>query len=447
MIMSKIGLFLSLLLFAGISLLHATDPVVSNVTAAQRTDGSKIVDIWYDLEFTYVDSVFVSLDISEDGGASFLFEPTAANLNGDIGFVTVPGNGKHIVWDMEAENRSFDSANFVFKTTAVATVANVTFNPPGGSYQTVQNITLSTSNPEATIRYTTDGSDPTEASPIYSNPIIIPLNTPALTIKARAFCTGWDASNITQATYTINIFVEGGTFHNGTSNVTLSSFYIEKYEVTQSGYQAVMGTNPSSFPGNPNRPVERVSWFKAIEYCNLRSMQEGLTPCYSYSSYGTNPANWPAGWYTSSHNQANVSCNWSAIGYRLPTEMEWMFAAKGGNGSQGYTYSGSNTIDNVARYSLNSDGRTWDVGGLAANELGTFDMSGNVWEWVWDNHENTYPTGDQTNPTGPQGGDRRVRRGGGWNTDANYCTVSFRSHSIATYSLNVIGFRCVRVSP
>ena len=241
------------------------------------------------------------------------------------------------------------------------------------------------------------------------------------------------------------VFVSGGTFHNGTSNVTISSFYIDKFEVTQADYKAVMGTNPSFFSGNPNRPVENVSWFDAIEYCNRRSMQEGLTPCYIDSIYGTNPDSWQSGWNTAWQNHTNVSCNWTANGYRLPTEMEWMFAAKGGNQSQGYTYSGSNTIDNVAWYSSNSGWRTHDVGELASNELGTFDMSGNVWEWCWDIYDD-YPSGNQTNPTGPVSGSARVRRGGAWSSNASGCTVSSRDHSSATRTGNFIGFRCVRVS-
>ena len=243
------------------------------------------------------------------------------------------------------------------------------------------------------------------------------------------------------------ILVEGGTFNNGTSDVTLSSFYMDKYEITQAEYQAVMGVNPASGYGvGSNYPVYYVSWFNAIEYSNRRSLQEGLTPCYSYSTYGTNPDNWPAGWNSSNTNHTNVNCNWTANGYRLPTEMEWMFAAKGGNQSQGYTYSGSNSIGDVAWYTSNSGSTTHTVGTKAANELGTFDMSGNVWEWVWDIY-GSYPSGSQNNPTGANSGSKRVRRGGSWDYSAGYCTVSDRHDHGATYSGHHLGFRCVRVSP
>jgi len=242
------------------------------------------------------------------------------------------------------------------------------------------------------------------------------------------------------------VLVEGGTFNNGTSDVTVSSFYIDKYELTQAGYQAVMGSNPASGYGvGDTYPVYYVSWFNAIEYCNRRSMQEGLTPCYSYLTYGTNPDNWPAGWNTNDNNHTNVSCNWSANGYRLPTEMEWMFAAKGGNQSLGYTYSGSNTIGNVAWYTANSNSHTWDIGLKASNELGIFDMSGNLWEWVWD-IDGYYPSGPQTNPTGPTSGGSRVKRGGGWISAENYCSVTRRLSLDAVYMDNCIGFRCSRIA-
>jgi formylglycine-generating enzyme len=324
------------------------------------------------------------------------------------------------------------------------------FDPPAGTYTSMQNVSITTSTSGAEIRYTTDGTEPNESSALYSTPISVSAN---VTLMAKAVFSGWIGSEIATAEYVINtmpanfVLVEGGTFHNGTSDVSLSTFYIDKYELTQAGYQAVMGTNPSSFAGNPNRPVERVSWFNAIEYCNRRSMQEGLSPCYSYGTFGTNPSNWPAGWNTEWQNHTNVSCNWTANGYRLPTEMEWMYAAKGGDQSQGYTYSGSNDINTVAWYSSNSDNRTWDAGSLASNELGTFDMTGNVWEWCWDIYGSTYPSGSQNNPTGASSGDSRVNRGGGWINIAAHCTVSHRGSTVATSGFNSIGFRCVRISP
>ncbi len=239
------------------------------------------------------------------------------------------------------------------------------------------------------------------------------------------------------------IFVQGGTFNNGTSNVMVSSFYVDKYEITQSSYLSVMGTNPSYFTAVTNGPVETVSWFKAVEYCNKRSTTEGLTPCYTYNGYGTNPANWPESWDTTNSSHTNLFCNWSANGYRLLTEAEWQFVARGGNLSNSYTYSGSLYLNIVAWYSVNSQDSIHSVGTKTPNELGIYDMSGNVWEWCWDIYGN-YPSGSQNNPHGINNGLYRVSRGGSWHNDDIYCTVSYRNYNYATYCSSYIGFRVCR---
>ncbi len=337
-------------------------------------------------------------------------------------------------------------------TKSINTVSKPTFSLPEGIYNSIQEVEIFCATEGAALRYTIDGTEPTEQSLEYSNPIII---SKSITLKARAYKSDWKESDTAYAYYIIDdtspedmIFVQGGTF-TPTENytVTLSSFLIGKYEITQREYEKVMGANPSFFTGNPELPVESVSWFDAVEYCNRRSMMEGLTPCYSYLDYGTDPDDWPSDWNTGS-NHDYISCNWSADGYRLPTEMEWKFASLGGVHSQGYTYSGSNDIDEVAWYHGNSYQvyglrQTHPVGTKESNEIDTFDMSGNVWEWCWDRY-GSYPIGNFTNPTGPISGTYRVRRGGSWKNFALICSVSSRYNYSPTSRGWVCGFRVAR---
>jgi formylglycine-generating enzyme required for sulfatase activity len=243
--------------------------------------------------------------------------------------------------------------------------------------------------------------------------------------------------------------VEGGTFQMGSNNdydeekpvhtVTVKSFSIGKYEVTQKEWYEVMGRNPSNFKGD-NRPVECVSWYDAVEYCNKRSEKEGLTPAYTIDKSGRDPNN------TSRNDSVKWLVRWNlnANGYRLPTEAEWEYAARGGNGSPGnYIYSGSNTAGEVAWYSSNSGGSTHDVGTRAANNLGIHDMSGNVYEWCWDWY-GSYPSGSQADPQGAASGSDRVIRGGGWVSFAGYARSVNRVSDIPYSRYFIIGFRLVR---
>lgn len=246
------------------------------------------------------------------------------------------------------------------------------------------------------------------------------------------------------------IEVSGGIFQMGdpavsaspVHSVTLNSFYIGKYEVTQAEWLAMMGTNPSNFTGDLQRPVEKVSWYDIMVYCNKRSMDEGLTPCYTINN-STNPADWGSV-PTSADDAWNAAiCNWAAKGYRLPSEAEWEFAARGGNSSQSYTYSGSNTLGDVAWYDGNSGSTTHGVGTKAPNELGIYDMSGNVWEWSWD-WLGEYSSNAQTNPTGSTSGSFRVLRGGSYYRTDDFCRVGYRYHNLP-YSNSVnYGFRVAR---
>ena len=209
------------------------------------------------------------------------------------------------------------------------------------------------------------------------------------------------------------VYVSGGTFIMGgdessdqtpTHSVTLSSYYICKYEVTQALWRAVMGSNPSKFKGD-NLPVEQVSW----------------NDCQTFI------------------NRLN---NYTGRNFRLPTEAEWEFAARGGNYSRHYKYSGSNYISDVAWYCDNSGNRTHPVGIKQANELGLYDMSGNVWEWCSDWY-GSYSSYSQSNPTGATSGFGRVERGGNWCGLARYCCSSHRSYYAPGNSFDDLGLRLV----
>ena len=236
------------------------------------------------------------------------------------------------------------------------------------------------------------------------------------------------------------VFVQGGTFEMGdhfnedwydelpVHSVTLNDFYIGKYEITQAEYAAMVGSNPASGYGEgDNYPVYNINWYDAITFCNLKSQQDSLTTCY---------------------NLSDLSCNFSANGYRLPTEAEWEYAARGGvNWSDDLRYSGCHEESDLigyAWYISNSDNQTHPVGTKLPNQLNIYDMSGNVYEWCndWFDYD-YYSSSPSNNPTGPENGIMRVVRGGSWNNDANFCRVanrSFTTPSIGTHG----GFHVVR---
>ena len=224
-------------------------------------------------------------------------------------------------------------------------------------------------------------------------------------------------------TYTVKgvsfdmVKVQGGTFAMGATSeqyypepdehpvrqVTLSDFMIGKTEVTQELWQAVMGNNPSYFNGN-NLPVECVTWYDCQEFIEKLNRLTGLN-------------------------------------FRLPTEAEWEYAARGGNKSQGYIYSGSNDIGSVAWYDDNSSLKTHAVATKSPNELGLYDMSGNVWEWCNDYYDYYISSGSQTDPKGPSWGFERVYRGGSWSSWARSIRVSKRDYFDPDYGNHYIGLR------
>jgi formylglycine-generating enzyme required for sulfatase activity len=244
------------------------------------------------------------------------------------------------------------------------------------------------------------------------------------------------------------VLVEAGSFQMGSTNgqpdeqpvhtVHITRpFYIAKYAVTFEEYDRFCDDTigirtPRDSWGRATRPVSGVNWYDAVKYCNWLSEKEGLTPCYNVKGKLT-------------------ECDFSANGYRLPTEAEWEYAARGGPKSQGYEYAGSNNVDEVGWYEGNSDDQTHPVGQKQPNELGLYDMSGNMFEWCWDWYgEDYYASSPASDPTGPSSGTGayiadadRARRGGSYREKAVYLRVAFRGADGATYRGDS-GLRLVR---
>jgi formylglycine-generating enzyme len=197
--------------------------------------------------------------------------------------------------------------------------------------------------------------------------------------------------------------------------LTVATFYIGQYEIRQDQYASVMGTNPSDFKGDA-LPVQTVNWFTALDFCNRLSLIEGLSPCYEKK--GTDYVLIPG-----------------RNGYRLPMAAEWEYAAHGGAGGKSFLYSGSDVADEVAWYDDSSGTREpRPVGGKKPNELGLYDMSGNVWEWCWDAIK-----GDQGKDTA-----FRVIKGGCFGTTSWYCCPEVDGYQFATAPYKYIGLRVVR---
>ena len=399
-------------------------------------DGSTVVKIYYDRKK-------ITLTLNLDGGEG------TESITGKYGAdVTVPANPakdgyEFVEWNPElpailpAENATYTAQ---WKTVTYT----ITYNLNGG--------TNASSNPTS---YTVETDTITLANATKKGYTFLGwydengdkvTHVPSGTTKSISVTAKWWDSTgfarvqgatingaITANGYTTsNIFKAGNT-------VTVGNFYICDHEVTQAEYETYCsygGSEPSEAKGDGNNyPAYYVSWYDALVYCNKRSIAEGLTPCYTING-STNPTDW--GDVPTSSDSSNIdkwkaaTCDFTANGYRLPTEAEWEYAARGGNGLAGYQYeyAGSDTIGDVAWYGINSSDKTHAVKYKQANRLGLYDMSGNVWEWCWDAYS----------------GGSRYRRGGGWSSPAGDCSVSSRG-SYSAYNRNFnIGFRVVRTA-
>ena len=231
---------------------------------------------------------------------------------------------------------------------------------------------------------------------------------------------------------------EGDSDEKPVHTVTLTyDYWIGKYEVTFDEYDAycvaTRKTNPGDYSGwgRGTRPVINVTWWDAIGYCNWLSEREGLKKAYDVDGNLLDK------------NGKRTTDITKVVGYRLPTEAEWEYAARGGQNSKGYKYAGSDTIDEVAWYSDNSGSKTYPVGQKKPNELGLYDMSGNVYEWCHDWY-GSYSSIAQTNAIGSSSSAPRVFRGGSWYSNAQSCRAAYRYSKSPTFSFNYLGFRLSR---
>jgi len=313
-----------------------------------------------------------------------------------------------------------------------ATNKNVAWSSSNSDVATVSNGTVTAVSPgTATITVTTQDGGKTATCTVTS------ISIEMVSISAGTFTMGSpNGQGI-------------GTDEYPVHNVTLTkNFYMGKYQVTQEQYQAVMGTNPSNFKtsvngetGTPGKlPVETVSWYDALVFCNKLSIMVGLTPAYSISSK-TDPKDWGTVPTSSNTTWNNVQIVSNSTGYRLPTEAQWEYACRAGTTTAYNT--GPTISDDTGWYTANSVNKTHRVGLKQANTWGLYDMHGNVLEWCWDWYY-IYSDTSQSDPTGASSGSKRTLRGGRYNDPANNLRSTFRNNVSPDSAGSTAGFRIVR---
>ena len=400
---TRIGLTLLVWLTAEARSL-AAPPVVSNIRAAQRA-GTHLVDIYYNLSAIGPCTVYVA--VSDNAGTSW--NVPVFTLTGAVGAGVTTGNDRLAVW-------------------------NAGTDWPGRF------------NSQCRVRVTADdGTAP-------------PAPTDMVYIPAGSFQMG------------DTFLTDGDRNALPVHSVQISAFFMDKFEVSREKwldvYSWAIGHDYSFGNGGSfkavTHPVHTINWWDAVKWCNARSEKEGLTPCYYTTEAQT------IVYRSGNENITNACVNWSANGYRLPTEAEWEKAARGGlnakrfpwgdtiahsnanyNAKPGsYAYDVSPTSVYHPDYQSGATPYTSPVGSFAANGYGLYDMSGNLWEWVWDWYDATYygqPAATQDNPRGPTGvSSNRVLRGGFWSYYAFYARCADRFVNGPGYAFYNVGFRCVR---
>ena len=383
------------ILFMPIGLLMAAAPVVSNVTASQRS-GTKLVDIYYSVSDVDGDAQNIQVQVSADGGLTYTIP--CITLSGHVGAGIAPGTGKHIVWDAGADWDGQFVATTKVRVTAYD--GSTPVPPPGMAYIPAGPFQMGDSFNEGS----------TDQLPLHN-------------VQVDAFF--------------------------------MDRFEVSK-ELWQSvqTWGAANGYNISggSFAAN-GHPVNLINWYDVAKWCNARSEKEGHTPCYYTDTAQT------LVYRTGNVDITSEMVKWNASGYRLPTEAEWEKAARGGIQSQRYpwgntitgsqaNYSGSGDPFNTNNPQTTPigyfNGNQVPAGVDMANGYGLYDMVGNVLEWCWDWYGNTYyGVSQNTNPRGPILGTHRVLRGGAWNTQVSELRCANRGYNTPSFT-SYYGFRCAR---
>ncbi|GMU26296.1 MAG: hypothetical protein AMXMBFR16_12010 [Candidatus Uhrbacteria bacterium] len=401
-------------------------PVVSNVTATQRNDGSKIVDIRYNLADADGDPCTVTVQASNNGGTTWTVSITS--VTGAIGSGIAPGINKLITWNCATDVPGAFGSQY-----KVRVLADDGYNPvppgmaiiPAGTFQMGDTFN--------------EGS--TNERPVHSVYIsAFYMDTYQVTNQQYAEALNWARNQSNLITITSGVVYR---YNNGTSypycNTTTSSTYSR---ITWNG--STFGVTA----GKENHPMVMVSWYGSAAYGNWRSGMQGRTPCYNTSTW---------------------ACNFAASGYRLPTEAEWEKAARGGAAGHRFPWSDTDTIQHARANYYSSASYAYDtsptrgyhpvfntgkypytssVGYFAPNDYGLYDMAGNVWEWCNDRYSASYySTSPSTNPTGPSSGSYPVLRGGYWANVADSCRAAYRANSSPGVCNDGVGFRCAVGTP
>jgi sulfatase modifying factor 1 len=428
----KIILSVALLVpLLSVSVLANSAPVVSNVTAAQRADASKLVDIYYDLNDVDGDSCTVWVVVSDDNGVSW--KVPALTFTGDVGAAVPIGIGKHIIWDASAD--------------IPGKVGNVKARVYADDGKSADSLVLL---PGGVFKMGDSFGEGSECERPVHYVFVDPFMIGRYEVTNQQYCEFLNnaySQNLIEVKVSDNLVYQKGT----------TTIYCATYDATRESRIAFTGSHFIIVPSDKsNHPVVHVTWFGAAAYCNWRSEQTGKERCYNLSTPLWN-------------------CDFTKHGYRLPTEAEWEYAARGG--LEGKRFPWGDTISQTqANFYSDIFHPIWGVGDYpytspvgffdgtmkykadyqwpgsatsyqttsGANNYGLYDIAGNVWEWCNDWYQGTYYSeSPYYNPTGPASMDRRVLRGGNWNNNAYYCRVAYRTNSSPDNRDFNFGFRVV----